>query len=114
MSRPAPDLLFRAFADRTRLRILHLLKQREMCVGDVVKILRVPQPTASRHLRYLRKAGLTVTRSEGQWRYYALAPRRGALHGSLIRCLGECFADVPEIKEDARRAKALAISGGCC
>ncbi|MDQ6892737.1 MAG: metalloregulator ArsR/SmtB family transcription factor [Acidobacteriota bacterium] len=114
MSRPAPDRMFKAFADRTRLRILHLLRQREMCVGDLVKILRVPQPTASRHLRYLRHAALTVTRSEGQWRFYALAPRRGALHERLFRCLGECFADVPEIKEDARRAKALAKSGGCC
>lgn len=114
MSRPAADLMFKAFADRTRLRILHLLKQREMCVGDLVKILRVPQPTASRHLSYLRRAGLTVTRSEGQWRYYSLAPLRGSLHESLVNCLENCFVDVPEIRADARRAKELAKSGGCC
>ena len=52
------DRMFRAFSDRTRLRILHLLQGGEMCVGDLVEVLRVPQPKASRHLAYLKKAGL--------------------------------------------------------
>jgi ArsR family transcriptional regulator len=85
-----------------------------MCVGDLVSILRVPQPTASRHLRYLRRAGLTVTRRRGRWRFYALAPARGSLHRSLVRCLGACFADVSDIREDSRRARALAKTGSCC
>jgi ArsR family transcriptional regulator, arsenate/arsenite/antimonite-responsive transcriptional repressor len=50
------DLMFRAFSDRTRLRILSLLRSREVCVGDLVEILQVPQPRISRHLAYLRKA----------------------------------------------------------
>ena len=52
------DLVFRAFSDRTRLRILHLLRGGELCVCDLVKVLDVPQPKASRHLAYLRRAGL--------------------------------------------------------
>jgi predicted transcriptional regulator len=50
------NLMFRAFSDRTRLRILRLLLGGELCVGDIVSAIRVPQPTASRHLAYLRKA----------------------------------------------------------
>ena len=66
------NLMFRAFSDPTRLRILHLLLDGELCVGDLVKILKVPQPTASRHLAYLRRAGLVATRRNGLWNYYAL------------------------------------------
>ena len=84
MSRPSSDLLFKAFADRTRLRILHLLRQREMCVGDMVKILGVPQPKASRHLTYLKRSGLVRSRQEGLWRYYVAAEVSGyLLHGGL-------------------------------
>ena len=61
------DLKFRAFSDRTRLRILHLLQEGELCVGDIVAILKVPQPRASRHLAYLRKADLVVVRKSGLW-----------------------------------------------
>lgn len=52
------DKVFRAFADRTRLRILHLLQDGELCVTDVVTILKIPQAKASHHLSYLRRAGV--------------------------------------------------------
>lgn len=108
------DLMFRAFSDQTRLRILQLLRYGELCVGDLVQILRVPQPTASRHLSYLRRAGLVVTRKHGLWMFYALAPARNAFHRKLLDCLAACFHDVPEIAADAARARKLRKSGGCC
>jgi ArsR family transcriptional regulator len=108
------NLLFRAFSDRTRLRILHLLRGGEVCVGDLVKILRVPQPTASRHLAYLRRAGLVRIRKQGLWAYDSLAPAKGTFHRSLLDCLGECFREVPELGRDARRSASLKSSGGCC
>jgi ArsR family transcriptional regulator len=108
------DLMFRAFSDRTRLRILHLLKHREHCVGDLVSILRVPQPTASRHLAYLRRAGLVVVRKAGQWSYYSLATADGPFHRNLLHCIGSCFADVPELRADAERAAKVKTAGGCC
>ncbi len=55
------DLMFRAFSDRTRLRILYLLQGGECCVGNLVDILGIEQPSASRHLAYLRRAGLVAT-----------------------------------------------------
>ena len=58
------DVMFRAFSDRTRLRILHMLRGGELCVCDIVAVLGVPQPKASRHLAYLRKAGLVMRASK--------------------------------------------------
>jgi ArsR family transcriptional regulator, arsenate/arsenite/antimonite-responsive transcriptional repressor len=56
------DLMFRAFSDPFRLRILSLIQAGELCVCDLVEILELPQPTISRHLSYLRRAGLVKVR----------------------------------------------------
>jgi ArsR family transcriptional regulator, arsenate/arsenite/antimonite-responsive transcriptional repressor len=114
MGREPVNLIFRAFSDRTRLRILHLLLGGEICVGDLVKILRVPQPTASRHLAYLRRAGLVVTRKNGLWNFYQLAPAATPFHRNLVKCLQSCFHDVPELSADRVRAAAIQRSGPCC
>jgi len=108
------DLMFRAFSDRTRLRILCLLDKREFCVGDIVEVLQAPQPRISRHLAYLRKAGLVTVRKAGLWSYYSLAPARTAFHKKLLSCLGNCFAEVPQIQADQARAAEIKNSGGCC
>src|SRR5581483_9668083 len=98
------DLMFRAFSDRNRLRILHLLQDGEMCVGDIVAILQAPQPRVSRHLAYLRTAELVVTRKVRLWTFYALAPVNTPFHKNLLACLATCFREVPELKADAARA----------
>src|SRR5260370_12618905 len=87
-SRPAPalsvELVFRTLADTTRLRILHLLDEGPLCVGDLVSVLAVPQPTASRHLAYLRKSGLVLDERRGQWSFYRLAPPPSHLHQGVL------------------------------
>jgi ArsR family transcriptional regulator len=108
------NLMFRAFSDRTRLRILHLLLDGELCVGDLVNVLHVPQPTASRHLAYLRRAGLVATRKNGQWNYYKLAKADSSFHQHLLGCLKRCFQAVPEIGRDSKKIAKLRRSGGCC
>ena len=114
MSKNGADLKFRAFSDQTRLRILHLLRDGEICVNDLVEIVNIPQPTASRHLAYLRKADLVLTRREGSWTYYRLAPAQNAFHQKLLECLGKCFEEVPEMQKDVKRAAKLKKAGGCC
>ena len=108
------DLMFRAFSNRTRLRILHLLQGGELCVGDIVDSLRSPQPRISRHLAYLRKAKLVMVRKSGLWSHYSLAPAETPFHRKLLECLAKCFGDVPEIKGDNARAAKIRKSGGCC
>jgi ArsR family transcriptional regulator, arsenate/arsenite/antimonite-responsive transcriptional repressor len=106
--------LLKAFADPTRLRILHVLAQGETCVGDLVAILGVAQPTASRHLGRLRRAGLVTARSDGRWAHYSLAPARTAFHRRLVACLGSCFRGEPQLARDLAKAKSLRRAGGCC
>lgn len=64
------ELLFRALADRTRLRLLSLMGNDELCVCFFVEILRASQPKISRHLAYLRRAGVVAARREGKWMHY--------------------------------------------
>lgn len=65
--------LFAALADRTRLRVLNLLKAGEVCVCYFVEILGESQPKVSRHLAYLRRAGVVNARRDGKWIHYSLA-----------------------------------------
>jgi ArsR family transcriptional regulator, arsenate/arsenite/antimonite-responsive transcriptional repressor len=108
------DLMFRAFSDRTRLRILHLLQNGECCVGDIVQVLRIEQPNASRHLAYLRRAGLVEVRKAKMWSYYSLTPSFAPFHEKLLECLCCCFSEVPEIQKDMARAAKIRKTGGCC
>jgi len=112
------DRMFRAFSDRTRLRILHLLLPGELCVCHIVDVLDLSQPKVSRHLAYLRRTGLVLARKEGLWSYYRLAPAQSAFHEKLLQCLGTCFREVPELTQDAQRLKKSVASWSaasrCC
>jgi ArsR family transcriptional regulator, arsenate/arsenite/antimonite-responsive transcriptional repressor len=111
-SPPAADL-FCACAEPTRLRLLRLLQGGELCVCHLVHVLQVPQPTISRHLASLRRAGLVQVRKEGLWCHYSLAAPRGKLHAALIDCVDAC-GDAAEFKSDALRARKLRKSLACC
>jgi ArsR family transcriptional regulator len=108
------NLIFRAFSDRTRLRLLNLLQQGESCVGDLVKVIDIQQPSVSRHLAYLEKAGLVSVRQAGLWRYYRLSAASTSFQKTLLHCLASCFRTVPELQKDVKRAARLRKQGGCC
>ena len=76
MKKPSPALhaVLKALADPTRLRILALLASGEVCVCHIHTALDVPQPTASRHLAYLKKSALVEDRKVGLWKHYRLTP----------------------------------------
>ncbi len=63
---------FRALADRTRLRLLNLMGEKEVCVCYFVAVLKLSQPKISRHLAYLRRAGIVGARRQGKWMHYRL------------------------------------------
>lgn len=102
---------FKAFADPTRLRILGLLAGGEICVCDIHECLDVPQPTASRHLAYLRKKHLVETRKDGLWVHYRLArldePVMRVLLSAVTHVLRHCDA----VTKDRQRLEART---GCC
>lgn len=97
------ETIFRALSDRTRLRILNLLRGGELCVCDLVAVLDVPQPTASRHLAYLRKTGLVLARKEGLWHYYRLTPAKSIFHKKLLECVEASSLEFPQLAADVER-----------
>jgi ArsR family transcriptional regulator len=106
--------LIQAFAEPTRLRLLALLSRGETCVCDLTGALRIPQPTASRHLARLRRVGLVTVRKDGLWSWYSLAPARSAVHERLIECLAACAQEMPELDVDHDRCDKLRANRNCC
>lgn len=100
-------LLFKAFADPSRLRILHLLTRGERCVCDIMAVLKMGQSKVSRHLSYLRRAGLVNARKEGLWVHYSLVQPSNAIQGALFSCLGSCFSDAPMFRKDMETLDAI-------
>ena len=76
--------LYAALADSTRLRILSLLRDGEICVCHIHAGLDLPQPTVSRHLAYLRKSGLVDARRDGIWMHYRLRPATNPVMANVI------------------------------
>lgn len=104
------DLLFRALADPTRLRLLNLIADREICVCYLVEILRTSQPKISRHLAYLRNAGIVAARREGKWMHYRLATPKDQAAASILRETLRHLQGKPEMERDVSRLSAVCCS----
>ena len=102
----ALERLFRALSDRTRLRIMALLAQGETCVCEIHESLGIPQPTASRHLAYLRRSGLVQDRRQGLWVYYRLSEQADPVVRGVVGAVGRGL--------DYVRAKCCDPSGQFC
>ncbi len=105
--------IFKAFADETRMRILHILTAGELCVCDIMSILNLPQSKVSRHLAYLRKCGLVNIRKDGLWVYYSLEKTQNKIHASILDCVKTCFSDIPTLKVDLNKAKKAVKNQEC-
>lgn len=101
--------LFAALADPTRLRLLNLMRGREVCVCYFVEILQQSQPKISRHLAYLRKAGVVSARREGKWMHYRIQmPSDEAAEAILSEILRSLENDA------AMRADLVRLNRACC
>ena len=105
------ERLFPAMGDVTRLRILGLLLTGEVCVCHIHESLKVSQPKASRHLAYLRRAGLVETRREGLWVHYRLADAADPVVAAVKQAVTHALGHVPGVQRDAQR---LQRKTGCC
>lgn len=101
-----PSKAFRALSDPKRLRIIGLLRDREVCVCDLMTALKMSQPMVSRHLAYLRRAGLVRDRRDGRWRHYSLAKPADGTHRNLLACVSGYASTAPECRSDRKRLKA--------
>jgi ArsR family transcriptional regulator len=105
------ERLFRALGDATRLRILGLLLTGEVCVCHIHESLRIPQSKASRHLAYLRRAGLVSGRKDGLWVHYRLAVSSDPVLRIIQQAVANALRHVDAVEKDADR---LQKRTGCC
>jgi ArsR family transcriptional regulator len=101
--------LFSALADRTRLRLLNLMTGGEVCVCYFVELLDEPQPKISRHLAYLRRAGLVATRREGKWMHYRLTMPADATQARVLECALAAASEDKQLQRDRERFERV-----CC
>ena len=101
--------LFAVLADRTRLRLLNLMNGREVCVCYFVEILKQGQPKISRHLAYLRNAGVVRARREGKWMHYSIERPKDAGASAILDATLASFLADPEMQLDLAR-----LGKACC
>lgn len=95
--------LLKALTDETRLRILALLGQGELCVCDLIAVLELPQSTVSRHLALLKNAGWVADRRQGIWMYYCLTGKASALAAAIQPAILAHLDDLTRIRQDRQR-----------
>jgi ArsR family transcriptional regulator len=117
MTRPAKtrgktvqlEILLRALADRTRLRLLNLMGDAELCVCYFVEVLQTSQPKISRHLAYLRRAGIVAARREGLWMHYRVVVPPESHAARILAEVRASLADDPVMQRDRER-----LRHACC
>lgn len=124
--RPAIDQLesvFKALADKTRLRILALLGNNEVCVCHLHDSLALPQPTVSRHLAYLRRAGLVDVRRDGVWMHYQVARALDPSVQTVVNAAVDALTGVQTTAQDRKQFQRAfgqlyvlnsSAGGACC
>ena len=98
--------IFKALADKTRLHILALLAQEELCVCELVAVFDMTQPSISQHLRKLRQAGLVKERKTAQWVFYAL-------DGSAFPLIEQIVDALPDVSEEIARLQRQGLRVQC-
>ena len=101
--------LFKALADRTRLRLINLLGDDEVCVCFFVEVLKLNQPKISRHLAYLRRAGVVAARRDGKWMHYRIVEPPDPRAANIFREVRASMANDAAMKRDRERLAQI-----CC
>jgi ArsR family transcriptional regulator len=101
--------LFKALADRTRLRLINLMGDAEVCVCFFVEVLKLNQPKISRHLAYLRRAGVVASRRDGKWMHYRIVEPPDPRAANIFREVRAALANDTSMKRDRARLAQI-----CC
>jgi ArsR family transcriptional regulator len=103
------ERFFQALGDNTRLRLLNLMGDQELCVCYFVEILGAPQPKISRHLAYLRSAGIVSARREGKWMHYRIVMPAHIGAAQILRQTLDWLKEEKAMQTDRAR-----LSKACC
>ena len=103
------ELFFAALADNTRLRLINLMRDTEVCVCFFVEVIGTNQPKISRHLAYLRKAGIVVARRDGIWAHYRIVPPKNENAAKVLREVQEWLRTDKTMQKDRKQ-----LANVCC
>jgi ArsR family transcriptional regulator, arsenate/arsenite/antimonite-responsive transcriptional repressor len=103
------EKLFRALADPTRLRLINLIAEQEICVCYFVEVIEAPQPKISRHLAYLRRLGIVAVRREGKWMHYRLAMPPDSHAAAILKTTVDALKGNVDFQRDFQR-----LDKACC
>jgi ArsR family transcriptional regulator len=106
--------IYRCLCDETRLRVLNLLKDGELCVCHIQDCLDEPQVKVSKHLAYLRANGLVEVRRSANWMIYSLPERPSKELSANLACLQDCAGENGVFRGDSQRLRKLRAGEGCC
>ena len=104
------EKLFLALADKTRLRLLNLMREDEICVCFFTEVLGESQPKVSRHLAYLRNAGIVSTRREGKWMHYSIETPEAPYAAEILRYTLEWLKAQDNMQKDLKKLEAVCCS----
>lgn len=103
------EIFFKALADKTRLRLLNLMRGDEVCVCFFVEVLKTNQPKISRHLAYMRRAGIVGARRDGSWIHYRIIEPDDADAAQVLKDVLAWMANDREMQRDRERLVSV-----CC
>jgi ArsR family transcriptional regulator len=107
------EQFFKGLGDRNRLRILNLLLETELCGCDLQLLLGASQPNISRHLAYLKHAGLLEDRRAGFRVFYRIAELKQKSCKVLFQFLRQVFDHEPVFRSDSQKLRHALRSGAC-
>jgi ArsR family transcriptional regulator len=103
------ELFFSALADKTRLRLLNLMRNGEVCVCFFAETLETNNPKISRHLSYLKRAGLVTARRDGKWMHYRISEPANKAAAEVFNATMKMLATDPEMRSDLKQLDSV-----CC
>lgn len=103
------ETLYLALADKTRLRLLNLMRSNEVCVCFFTEVLGESQPKVSRHLAYLRNAGLVEARRDGKWMHYSIVWPEDQGAATVMNAALDWISNFPFSNEDIKKYEKV-----CC
>ncbi|MBN1494067.1 MAG: winged helix-turn-helix transcriptional regulator [Candidatus Omnitrophica bacterium] len=106
-------MVFKAFADEKRIRILKLLEKRKMCVCELAYVFGIAQPSVSKHIKKMMKAGLLASEKDGFWTNYFIKPDNQYAK-KLVSVLSPWLNDDELVHSDYKKALRANREKLCC
>ncbi len=108
------EKILKALADKKRLQIVALLSLQSYCVCELASLLKITQPSVSKHLKKLKASGFIDSRQDGLWTIYFLSSLQNKKHQKILETIIDCLLGTSQIQKDIQKAKKISRKKLCC